>query len=449
MNLAESYQREEPTGWRKTALASVLPAVFVAYACLLPRELSVTMADIDFRPYRLALLAVMPFVLRQLIKRPIKASIIDLLVVFVVIWYFVSLLVGGSLETAISEGFSQGADFGLAYLTGRVSIRSAQDLKLFFTALLPGLLTIAAILAIESISHRMILRPYLAEILQQPRPDLRNEIRIGLLRAAGPFPHPILGGVFLASLLPIAWYASTSQRNQILGVCAALGCIFTVSSGAVLALVVSFGLMVCGFVQRITKVPVFLVGTLYFVFSGFAISLVSEGGLLSFLIRYLTFDANTGQYRRLIWEYGGAAVMRQPIFGSGTDDWIRPVWMISDSVDAHWLLLSMRHGLPLGITYFLVIAGAVYVLLNGTRTSAWAPKLAAWGLGFSLISLIFSGFTVFLWESVAMWMIMLSGIAVSIGVESKSSADEKAQQAVPLTWQERLLSGQPGVLSKM
>lgn len=443
MNLTKAYEGQSPIGWSWAAIGPVLPAVIVAYACLLPRELTITLGDVDFRPYRISLLLVLPFVWRLLSKRPIKTSIIDLLAAFVAIWHFISFLVVNDLAIAIAEGFSQGADFGLAYLTGRASIRSAADLKQFFLVLLPGLIFIALLLAVESIFHQQFLRPFLAELLNQPSPGTRNEVRMGLMRATGPFPHPILGGVFLASILSIAWYASSSSRSRVLGVCVALSCIFSVSSAAVLGLLVSAGLIVGGLIQRLTRWPIFMVGTLYLLLVGTTISLVSKGGLISFLINRFTFDAQTGAYRKAIWEFGGAEVGRHPIFGIGTADWIRPAWMGGDSVDAHWLLLSMRHGLPLGITFFLVVAGSIYVLLHGTRNKDLPEKLVAAGLAISLVSLVFSGFTVFFWEGVAMWMVLLAGIAVSIGTQARHGVEEAFKQKSPLTWQERIIGRRP------
>ena len=47
---------------------------------------------------------------------------------------------------------------------------------------------------------------------------------------------------------------------------------------------------------------------------------------------YFTFSTTSAYNRIIIFEYGSAEVMRNPIFGIGLGDWIRPVWM-SDSMD--------------------------------------------------------------------------------------------------------------------
>lgn len=444
MNLAETDQRQKPTIWNWTALAPVLPAIIVAYACILPRELAVSIGTIELGPFRLALLLVLPLVVRQFVKRPIRITFIDALAAFATVWPLVALVTVDTIDNALIVGVAQGADFALAYLTGRACLHSARDFKLFFAAFLPGIVATGVLLAVESISHRMLLRPLLAQILGQPRPELFSDVRLGLLRATGPFPHPILGGVLLASLLPMAWYATKTRRTQAFGIFGAFCCIFSVSSVALLALLFNFGLLVANTIQRVTRWPIFVVGALYAAFVGTAISLGSESGLISFLSRRVTLDPATARYRQTIWEYGGAEVMRNPIFGIGTRDWIRPAWMVNDSVDAHWLLMAMRYGLPMTVACFLLMAGAVYVVLRGTHRGTGETVNVGYAIGFALASIIFAGFTVFLWEGIATWMLLLTGAAVSIGTASGSAEPVSVAAPKPLTWQDRILGKTPG-----
>ena len=78
------------------------------------------------------------------------------------------------------------------------------------------------------------------------------------------------------------------------------------------------------------------------------------------LARVVAFSSSTAWNRYLIWQFGSAELMRHPIFGMGLfEDWQRAPWMPA-SIDNHWLLMSMRYGLPgigllLGAYFYITI----------------------------------------------------------------------------------------------
>lgn len=392
--------------------AHLLPLVLVAYSTLLPRELSIDVAGANIFPYRLMLLALFPFMTRQIIGNRLRPHWIDALAGFATSWYIVSVLVNGSDAEVFTRGFASAIDFGLAYLLGRVSIRKPDDIHRFFLALLPALLGIVAILAIESISHRNILRPFVAQVTGAPAPILYQETRMGLLRASGPFPHPILGGVFLSSILPLAYFATKTPTIRWLGIAASFGMIFALSSSAFLAFLIAGTLIASSEAQRISKLPIF-----GFAFLGLGsllvlIATLSENGLFSFLIRQ-TLSPASGYYRLQIWQFAGAEVQQSPWFGIGFREWHRPDWMHSSSVDAHFLLTSMRFGLPLGVATFLIMLCPALTILWRTRFHKGIIRSGALGASFALITLTVSAFSVALWEGVETWSILLSGFAIT------------------------------------
>jgi O-antigen ligase len=142
------------------------------------------------------------------------------------------------------------------------------------------------------------------------------------------------------------------------------------------------------------------------------IELVSEGGLLSVIIRYLTFDAATGYYRLLIWEYAGADVWQHPWIGIGFAEFTRPVWMVSDSIDAHWLLLAVRYGLPCALSVFLTTILAIFAIGRATNGSSREDRSFLVGIGISLFVMAMLLFTVTLWGPTLAWFTMLLGAAV-------------------------------------
>ena len=398
----------------------LIPILIFAYSCLLPREFTVEIQGAALFPYRLTLILMLPFAIARLAKYPVRPSLIDACVGFASIWFIVSLIYTTSYEAGLISGTSYAIDYGLAYLLGRASIRSPEDLRQLFRYFLPGILGLVVLLAAESISHKMLLRPQLATLLGAPDPYIYYDIRFGLLRAMGPFPHPILGGVFLAGTLPLAWYLSHTVRLRMVGCAAALGAIFTVSSTAIIGLVLSGGIIAMNIVQRKMKLPIFPIATLYIGLMLLTISLGSENGLVNFAIRNLTFEAGSGYYRQLIWEYGGAEALANPLFGIGLRDWARPEYMSSETVDAYWLVIAMLNGFPALAATALAMLGAIIAILRTQRFRHSADADAAKSIVLLLVIAAVSGLTVHFWEAINSWIALIMGCGVSLASQARS-----------------------------
>lgn len=396
----------------------LIPLLIVAYSCLLPREFTLDIQGAALLPYRLALILMAPLAIARLAQSPVRPMLIDAFAGFASVWFIVSLVVMTSFNDGMITGTSYAIDYGFAYLLGRASIRTAEDLRLVFRYFLPGALALVPLLALESFSHRL-MRPILAGLLNQPQPDVFYDFRFGILRASGPFPHPILGGVFLAGFLPMAWYLAHNTRERLLGCAAAMGALFTVSSTAAIGIMLALAAIVLEIMQRLTRWPIFAVAAVYTVLMLVVISVWSESGLLNFLIRNLTFDAGTGYYRLAIWEYGGAEALANPIFGIGFRDWARPEYMYTGSVDAYWLVQAMSHGLPSPIALGLVMVGAIFGVLRTQRFRHKADADAARAIVVFIVIAIVCGFTVHFWEAVNSWIALVIGGGASLASQAR------------------------------
>lgn len=397
--------------WRQ-----LLPALIVIYACILPRELTITIAAVDFRPYRIALLLVAPMAVQMLVKSSKRPSVFDGLAVFVGFWYVIALLVNETLDTALATGLGQAADFLLAYLVGRSCIQQPRDVGALFVAILPGFLIEGVILGLESvIFHRNIFRPTLAGLLGVHSQINGLEERWGMARALGTFPHPIISGTFVATAFPFAVLVTQTMRHRIMGIIASACCIFTVSSTSMLNLIVSFVMVSLLVGQRMTRWPLLWIAAAYSALFLIAVTLLSEGGLMSFIIRYASINSATGYYRRFIWYYAGAEANAHPWFGIGLRDWTRPAWMLGDTIDASWLLMTMRYGYPAGMVFLiLAIGNALRLALKAKRLSLYGDRNAYAAVSISIFSLLVSGMSVYIWEGLWVWMVVLIGAATSL-----------------------------------
>ena len=117
------------------------------------------------------------------------------------------------------------------------------------------------------------------------------------------------------------------------------------------------------------------------------------------LISLATFDPWTGLYRMAIWEHGLDNLWNNFWFGIGREDWERPAWMVSSTIDAYWLVLPLRIGAP---AFLLLVTGIVLVAYSVVTRGRSSPdplrrRIAA-GWMISLIAICLLGATVHFWN---------------------------------------------------
>lgn len=115
----------------------------------------------------------------------------------------------------------------------------------------------------------------------------------------------------------------------------------------------------------------------------------SQNGIVSVLSR-LTLTPHTAQYRILIWDYGWRTIEKNPWFGIGYQSWERLDWM-HDSVDAHFLLLGMRHGVLVPILLILAVFYGVIRLGRLAPSLSKADRDLAIGVNITIILLFIVG----------------------------------------------------------
>lgn len=413
-----------PPRARVNGFALILPAVVLFYSALMPSEARVELADQVLYPPRIASLIVLPSILWRLVRHDAKLGIWDFLVFLSAFWMILSFLIVYGPEEGILRGGALAFDVVVPYLTGRVCFRDANDLRRFLVVAAPGLAMAGLSMLIEVVIGRPVVRPAAAAIFGA-LPAYENgvavglrgsviEARLGILRASGPFSHPILAGLFLASFLPLYLASGIRSWPKPVGLLASVLAFFSVSSAAVLALLMGMGLYLMDQVQRYVR---FLNWRLIiFVFGGalLTLELVSTNGVIPILTRY-TFNAQTARFRRLIWEYGTQSVANHPWFGIGFHSYERPVWMVTSSVDNHWLLMAIRFGVFPAVALFVVFVAATVLLgLTSGRRSEIDRRMYV-GLAISVFTVGMLAFSVAMFSGMHAWFFMLMAVAISLG----------------------------------
>ncbi len=394
------------------ALAALMPAGLI-YTLFVPAGLTVEVGDLLFYASRVYLIVMVPFILAQCIRVRLHLRAFDYLVLAGVAWMVLSFLVNRGLSRGIESGGRDVIDILGTWFLARGCIRNEDDITRILKLILPGMLVVGGLLFFESVTgaFRLIdLFPLKGAIGTSV-----DQYRLGLLRAFGPFSHAILAGLFMSSFVTLYGMIMRDQMSRWLGMAAGLAGFFTLSSAALAGLVLQAGFLVY---RKIIKVAGYRTEwrplALMTIFALALLQIVSKGGAIATIIRVGAFDAQTGYFRLLIWDYGTASVARRPLFGFGYAGYERPSWIFNDSVDNHWLFLALRYGLPCFALFFVL---SLFVIYRLGSISMKLPDKA--GSPYSGMMIILScatalGLTVAFVNEFQIWYIFMLGAASSM-----------------------------------
>lgn len=397
--------------------------VLVFVSLLLTPEARLDLGGFQLYPYRLAFFASLPFTALRVARRPIRLGFTDLLFISSACLMFLATAVHYTVDVAFKTGAANMLDMLLAYLTGRVYFRSTLDIRRFLYRVSPLLAGVAVMMALESITHQYIVRPFVSAVTGHSSAAFLAqiyEIRNGFLRATGPFMHPITAGLFFGTLAPLYATADLPKRRW-WGLISCVGGIFGWSSAGIASILVGILLAVYQNLQPKLRTgwPV-VVFTL--VVMMVLVEALTESGIIRFIIRYGSLNPQTGYFRLAIWEYGSASVAKSPWFGIGFESYERPSWMKTASVDNYWLLHAMRYGIP---GFALMFVGVIFAITRLSlakrdgQLGAVHGHVLEVGLCISLSVTYFSLASVAPWGADLAWIIILTGAAVGLTDKSR------------------------------
>ena len=415
----------------------ILAAVF-GHLLFAPPQFVIEVGPILLPPYRVFLLGSTIYVAVQLLSGRLRLGWADLFVILASVWIFVALAVTTDVERALEAGGAQFVDFAVCYLFSRCVFTTLRDLRTFLILMAPILAATGLLLAAESVTQQFIGQPFAASITGGAvAQDV--VLRLGLMRAMGPFPHPILAGLMLGSLFAPFLLSGLRGWPKLAGLAGAACSFFTLSSAAMLGLVVGGALVAANWLtERIANLGwrLILAGL---AIVAFILQFATGAGVAGLLVRFASLNAESSYYRVLIWRYGSETVADNPVFGVGYAEWERPIWM-SSSVDNYWLLLAIQFGLLTPVLIILAAVLAVVGLARSSRYHSISDQRTLRGLAISLAVFTLALFSVAVWLSPQAWFFMLLGICVGLGQSytkasgvadaSEVAAEPKSQMAL-------------------
>jgi len=359
-------KRVSPPRSRSFSVLAILPALLLIYSIFTPVEVAVYLGSMRIGAYRAILLLLVPLVVYAVVRKGFRPHPLDGLMLLVSLWLPVSFWMNYDFSTGLEAGLSQTIDIFVAYMVGRLFIRDLGEFKQFLRLLLPGLVLVAILLMAESFSGKLFVREAAAAIFgggNEVGGELNYEKRLGLLRAYGPFTHPIHAGMFLASFLPLYFYFFTETGKKWTGVATSFFCLFALSSAGMIGLVLNAGMMLYDRALKLVREINWAISLGLFSALLFMLQIFSQNGVVPIIYRYLTLNPRTGYYRTKIWEYASDDVWQHPWFGIGYEEYTRPEWFWgTSSIDAHYLAMAVKYGFFPAFLYFIVAIAIVVML---------------------------------------------------------------------------------------
>lgn len=422
---------------------NLVPLLLLAYSMFfLSPEVRVTVAGVNLPAYRLVILAfAIPWLMISE-RRRVRFGLADLLIVLASVWTLVSFIDHYGYGSGFVRAMGVVIDTAGGYFVARLCIRDTSDLRLFFLLIIPGLAFAGAFMAFESLHKGHVLRPMYASIFGQlPRysegavngfNEIRLEYRYGFLRAISVFSHPILGGVLLSSTLIVFLNSGIKHWPLYLALISGLCGIFSLSSAAGIAIILSIILKVTDKFIRLVRGLTWNVIVTFTMLVGLGLEVVSNKGLLDLLIRQ-TLVPQTGYYRKAIWEWGLKSVEKHPVYGIGYAEYERPLGLLpSPSVDAHFLALAIRDGAFVSLAIAFSMAITIVLLGRVVGKGKGPERDMLFGLNCALVILFVASMTVTFFGESLIWFMAMIGAGASLA-QCVFMPARKPPESVPLS----------------
>jgi hypothetical protein len=395
--------------------------IFLA-AIFMPYTIAIFVGDLKFTPGKLAVVVfVFPaFVvfLSQISKGQRRLMAADFFAFTTALWLIAIPMVANSI--AFVTAISMALEFLGSYLIARAYFSNEPALKEFIKAFKVILFVVIALALLDTLSGRLVTNEITAGIFNMPdlisaRGDdhFRRELfGFSIIRATSTLDHPILYGTFCAIAGAVLLYAErdATRRTFYLALCTA-GCLLSASSAPLLGLILAVSVFTYDALLAREGWRWKLLLAVLIVALG-AVFVISQNPI-SWLIRHLTLDSQTGYFRLLIWDRAFAVIDTGPWIGNVAA--VAQDEILSVSTDSVWLIEAMTFGIPLVVLHlFTNICAFAFSPPPSVAPGRPLSQRLATGLTLSIVLFVFIGLTVHFWNALWLFWALCIGMRTSL-----------------------------------
>jgi hypothetical protein len=398
----------------ETLLRSKLPFPALLYLLSVVIPIGFNVGPLVMTTLRLFLLVlIIPLVIRLITGKYGRIFLTDILFILHIAWATVALAVNNP-DQVVQQIGSVGIEFIGGYLVGRAYIRTREDFAAMCRALTVIVCCLFPFALVETETGRPLIVEYLSRIPGLTSvPIVTIEGRMGLERVQAVFAHPIHYGLFCSIAFSLAFVALkgtiSPARRWVTSILIAGSGFLALSSGALLALLLQFFLIIWASALKKFEKRWWLL-FIIFVITYIIIDIFSSRSPFRVFMSYATFSAHNAYWRSIILEWGiNYNVLVNPIFGIGMNDWIRPWYMYSGSMDNFWLVMAVRYGIPGFFLLAFGYANSVFWIMrrNFEEDKTLTRFRRAWV--FIVLGLSFTLSTVHIWTNIYSFVFFFFG----------------------------------------
>ncbi|WP_149759585.1 O-antigen ligase family protein [Neomesorhizobium albiziae] len=359
-----------------------------------------SIGDLRLTPYRLVLLILLPTcLLRWMSGKVGKVRLTDVALFLFCGWCAVAMVAIHGLSDAIEPAGILFLETMGGFLVARCYIRDEASFRMMAKVLfLISVILLPFALHEALTGGKVLLNTF--RLIMPTYIDVGMPERWGLDRAQGNYIHPIHFGVNIGSTLTLTFlvlgYGKSPYVRMFKSSLVFLTSFLSLSSGPLTSMVGQIALLSWDRMSRgfPMKWSVLAIGGLA-VF--IMIEMFANRSLAVILIGYFAFDEYSAYIRTLTWQYGTQSIMNHPLWGVGFGPWDKPEWLTS-SIDMHWIIDAVRHGIPAGFLVFLAFFSA---LLAVGRAPISDEKLSTYRTAYmiTMVGFFMTGWAVYFWES--------------------------------------------------
>jgi hypothetical protein len=412
---------------RTSGRANTLVAWLALIGLIIPAaEVQIFIAGIKFTVGRLAIILLFVPALFALFQRTRRRVLSDFFVCATAAW-----IVGAAVYTDGTEALSSAGAEGIELLGGYVVARAyffgPTALHAFLSVLkIFGLAAFVFAMA-DTASGHLFVHDIFGSLLHVD--TVKDQERMGFVRATSTFDHAILFGTFCAVVAAMLLYSETNLMKRVfwVGICF-FGVILSLSSSSLMA----FAIMLAAYTYGgLTKQFVDRWWACWTVFGVFVlVGMFTTNDPLGWILSHLTLEPESGYFRLLEWNSAFYQISLSP--------WTGFAFFKFDSaelfsIDCVWLALALRFGLPTIVLLFLANVTSLLPTKN-SRSRTGDPYMAKMSTAFSLILVMFMfiGLTVHYWNYMWIFWGVCIGIRASLREYSTCLAGRPVTYSRPM-----------------
>lgn len=360
----------------------------------------------------LLLILIVPILINLFMGKYGRLLLPDFMFILHLAWLTLALAINNPNQVVTQFG-SFGVEFLGGYLVGRAYIRNMENVY----GLVRWLILIVLFLLPFGLLEALNGRPLLVEMIRKlpgisSVPIVTIEGRMGLERVQNTFAHPIHYGLFCSVAFSLTFVAmqdvmGLTKRFVVSALIMCSG-FLALSSGALLAMVLQIALI--GWSLIFAKIQWrwwLLVGL--FALAYVVIDILSNRSPIRVFMSYATFSAHNAYWRGIIFEWGMKNVWANPIFGIGLNDWVRPFYMYSGSMDNFWLVIAVRFGIPGFLLLVIGYAFGIYRVMRRNFDMDLRLLMFRRAWVFTFMGLTFTLVTVHVWTNIYSFVFFMFG----------------------------------------